>query len=92
MHPHVLQGISYYKDKPIFYSLGNFIFNQSIPKTALLKVTIAADNTPTFQLLAANASGAKTGQLEGEEKLAVYRYLESISTDISINEDGIVSH
>lgn len=92
MHPHVLQGISYYKDKPIFYSLGNFIFNQSIPQTALLKVTIAADNTPTFQLLAANASGAKTGQLEGEEKLAVYRYLESISTDISINEDGIVSH
>lgn len=91
MHPHVLQGISYYKDKPIFYSLGNYIFNQSIPKTALLKVTIAGDNTPTFQLLAANASGAKTSELEGEEKLAVYRYLENISTDISINEQGIVS-
>ena len=26
-HPHVLQGIEYYKEKPIFYSLGNFIFN-----------------------------------------------------------------
>ena len=24
-HPHVLQGIEYYKGKPIFYSLGNFV-------------------------------------------------------------------
>lgn len=28
-HPHVLQPVEIYKDKPIFYSLGNFIFDQS---------------------------------------------------------------
>lgn len=28
-HPHVTQGIEMYKGKPIFYSLGNFIFDQS---------------------------------------------------------------
>ncbi len=27
-HPHVLQEVEIYKDKPIFYSLGNFIFDQ----------------------------------------------------------------
>lgn len=27
-HPHVVQGMEVYKDKPIFYSLGNFIFDQ----------------------------------------------------------------
>jgi len=27
-HPHVVQNISLYKDVPIFYSLGNFIFDQ----------------------------------------------------------------
>ena len=27
-HPHVVQGMEIYKDKPIFYSLGNFIFDQ----------------------------------------------------------------
>ncbi len=27
-HPHVTQGIEVYKDRPIFYSLGNFIFDQ----------------------------------------------------------------
>lgn len=31
-HPHVTQGIEMYNGKPIFYSLGNFIFDQS--KTA----------------------------------------------------------
>ncbi|MEK7097968.1 MAG: CapA family protein [Patescibacteria group bacterium] len=27
-HPHVVQGVEIYKDKPIFYSLGNFVFDQ----------------------------------------------------------------
>ncbi len=28
-HPHVTEGVEVYKNKPIFYSLGNFIFDQS---------------------------------------------------------------
>ncbi|KZX14363.1 CapA family protein [Methanobrevibacter curvatus] len=32
-HPHVSQGIETYKNKTIFYSLGNFIFDQSNPAT-----------------------------------------------------------
>ena len=27
-HPHVVQGMEIYHNKPIFYSLGNFIFDQ----------------------------------------------------------------
>jgi gamma-polyglutamate biosynthesis protein CapA len=27
-HPHVVEGMEIYKEKPIFYSLGNFIFDQ----------------------------------------------------------------
>ncbi len=33
MHPHVLQGYEVYKDKYIFYSLGNFVFNMSYEPT-----------------------------------------------------------
>jgi poly-gamma-glutamate capsule biosynthesis protein CapA/YwtB (metallophosphatase superfamily) len=29
-HPHVLQPVEYYKGKPIFYSLGNFVFDQDL--------------------------------------------------------------
>lgn len=31
-HPHQFQGIELYKGKPIFYSLGNFIFDQNDPE------------------------------------------------------------
>ena len=37
-HPHVLQGIEYYNGKPIVYSLGNYVFGSSIPRTVLLNV------------------------------------------------------
>lgn len=90
-HPHVLQGITYYKEKPVFYSLGNFIFNQSIPRTAAVKVTIDGDNEPVVQLIAATAGNARTVACDGAEKAAIYDYLESISTGISIDDDGILS-
>ena len=90
-HPHVLQGVTYYKDKPVFYSLGNFIFNQNIPKTAVVKVTIDGDKAPVIQLIAAAASGAKTSVCESSQKTIVFDYLENISTGISIDENGILS-
>ena len=34
-HPHVTQGIEMYNGKPIFYSLGNFIFDQANPDTQI---------------------------------------------------------
>lgn len=90
-HPHVLQGISYYKEKPVFYSLGNFIFNRDIPKTAAVKVTIDSEQEPVIQLIAATASNARTVACDGAEKTAIYDYLEEISTGISIDDDGILS-
>lgn len=32
-HPHVIQPVEIYKNKPIFYSLGNFVFDQILPET-----------------------------------------------------------
>ncbi len=43
-HPHVLQGFEYYKDKPIAYSLGNFLFPSYVSgkkaETGILKLKI----------------------------------------------------
>src|SRR5690606_37322647 len=43
-HPHVVQDIAIYKGAPIFYSLGNFIFDQyfssEVQEGALLEVHI----------------------------------------------------
>lgn len=34
-HPHVVQDVGFYKDKPIFYSLGNFVFDQYFSKETM---------------------------------------------------------
>lgn len=33
-HPHIIQKEEYYEGKPIFYSLGNFVFDQRKPETS----------------------------------------------------------
>lgn len=85
-HPHVLQGIEYYNGKPIVYSLGNFIFYNTINQTALLKVTIDKDNNTSIRLLPCVASNAKTEFISEDKKEEFYSYIESISYDVSFKE------
>lgn len=90
-HPHVLQGIEFYQGKPIFYSLGNFIFNQSIDKTMAVKLEIPEEGEPMIRLLPASAQNARTGILEDTGAEELYRYVESISEGVSVDENGVVS-
>lgn len=89
-HPHVLQGIEYYNGKPIVYSLGNYIFNQEIGSTVLLKTTITPENETTLQLIPAYASGAKTQKMQEEDGAKLYQFMEGISYGVSISKDGMV--
>ena len=46
-HAHVTQGVEMYNGKPIFYNLGNFIFDQSNPATHIsyfLNLELVGDN------------------------------------------------
>lgn len=93
-HPHVLQGVEYYKGKPIVYSLGNFVFGSSIPKTALLQVTLPGEakeaGTEAILRLIPGTSGAGYTRMLTEEKRVqeFYRYMESISFGITLDEEG----
>ncbi len=89
-HPHVLQGIEYYNGKPIVYSLGNYIFNQEINSTVLLKTTITPENEITLQLIPAYASGAKTQKMQEEDGAQLYQFMEGNSYGVSISKDGVV--
>ena len=90
-HPHVLQGIEYYKGKPIFYSLGNFVFGSSIPKTMLVQAAFTGESL-SLQLIPGTSTGGYTSMLtDAESKTQFYQYLEGISFGVSVGEDGIVS-
>lgn len=59
-HPHVLQPLEYYKDKPIMYSLGNFVFGSTIPSTEMLKIVIGVDDSVTVTEIPCTSSGGYT--------------------------------
>lgn len=89
-HPHVLQGIEYYNGKPIVYSLGNYIFNQEIAATVLLKVRVTADHQAVLQLIPASATGAKTREMGDEQANGLCQQITDISFGVEIDSEGIV--
>ncbi len=95
-HPHVLQGIEYYQGKPIVYSLGNFVFGSSIPKTALLQVTLSKGEEgdgilSVFRLIPGTSGGGFTRRLTDEGELrAFYDYIVGISFGVSLDPWGVI--
>lgn len=90
-HPHCLQSVSFLDGRPVFYSLGNFIFGQAIERSAILKVTVDASGEPSFCLLPVFAASGITrlaDDVRGEE---ICRYLDQISPEARIAPDGTVA-
>ena len=90
-HPHVLQGIEIYKGKPIFYSLGNFWFSSATRETAIFKIILNPDDTMDFQIIPAMCEDTYTYMIHDEnEKKEYFDFIESISFDIEIDENGFI--
>lgn len=96
-HPHVVQDAEIYNNKPIFYSMGNFVFDQtfSIPtqRGLILKGEISDDHTK-IKILPTSIKNYRVELTEGEEKdivLSKFKgYLgEDIFTDdtLEINKE-----
>lgn len=89
-HAHVPQGIEYYKGVPIVYCLGNYIFNPNMVDTYALKVEWDTKNQLDLQVIPVDTRDLLTAELTGEEAQEFYRYLESISFGVEIDENGKV--
>lgn len=90
-HPHCLQGVSYIDGRPVFYSLGNFIFGQTIDRSAVLKVTVDASGNASFCLLPVYATQGVTRLADGARGEEICRYLNRISSGAAISSDGAVT-
>ena len=89
-HSHVPQGIEYYKDVPIVYCMGNYIFNDDMPDTYATKVTVDVEGNTSLQIIPIDTKSYLTSELTGEEAQAFYDYLEEISFNVSIDDSGVV--
>lgn len=93
-HPHCLQGMEYYNGKPIIYSLGNFWFNEKTLDTLLLQLHFSGDDDSQqleLKVIPAIQSECRTtGVLDPQEQERIFQFLEDISVNIEIEEDGMV--
>lgn len=87
-HPHVLQGVEYYNGKPIVYSLGNFVFGSSIPKTALLKVELRDEIANLSMIPCTSAAGYTCLVREPDKIQEFYEYMSELSFGVTFDTGG----
>ncbi len=94
-HPHCLQGMEYYNGRPVFYSLGNYWFNEKTLDSMLLKLTVReveGEVTLTPTILPALQKGYTTSYVSDvSERRALFDRLESLSSNVTIADDGTVT-
>ncbi len=94
-HSHCLQGMEYYDGKPILYSLGNYWFNEKTLDTMLVDLHFYGDDEGG-ELEVKIIPGVQSGYCtliakDAEEQERIYSFLEDISVNVEIDEEGVVS-
>lgn len=90
-HTHCLQGVEFYKDRPIVYSLGNFIFSRKTTDTAMIKLVIHGEGDLSLSMYPCKAEKGLTSMVTDPEEIRRFNeYIESISYDIRIDNDQIL--
>ncbi len=94
-HPHWLQGFEYYNKVPIAYSLGNFLFpsyvNGKSAETGVLTLTFKGKDVQ----MSFNPYIIRNNQVSPvneEEKKKALQYLQTISTDVEIDDTGKIKN
>jgi poly-gamma-glutamate capsule biosynthesis protein CapA/YwtB (metallophosphatase superfamily) len=83
-HPHVIQNIEAYHGAPIFYSLGNFIFDQYFSKETQEGLLVRASfdgDAVTYELLPVVSKESQPALAAGAERLAMLTALAARSDE-----------
>ncbi|WP_342565316.1 CapA family protein [Paenibacillus sp. FSL R7-0345] len=95
-HSHCLMGIEYYKHKPIYYSLGNFVFNKSTRGGEKTVHTMLADFTITktgitSKITPVKIIGGQPNFMGAAYNKETIKRLNQLSFNAKIAADGAVS-
>lgn len=90
-HPHCLQGIQYYGEVPVVYSLGNFWFNSKTLDTGIIQADISREGIQNLRFIPAIQSDCRTDLACDGEKERILSYLQSISYGVTIDSKGNIS-
>ena len=92
-HSHCLQGMEFHEGKPIIYSLGNYWFNEKTLDTMLVQLRISGNadrSNIEVEIIPAVQTGCRTIYAqEREEQRRIFDFLEEISINVEITDEGI---
>lgn len=91
-HPHVLQGLEYYKGKWIAYSTGNFIFtrstNEETWKTAVFQASCSRDAACSMKLIPYEAALGQAVPMLDDANRLLLEQMAKLSPGVRVNADG----
>lgn len=90
-HAHVLQGVEFYKGKPLIYNLGNFIFNAKTMDTGILQIHMDKDGNLSYEFVPAIQKDCYTQIVQGEEQERILRFMEEISVNARFDGQGFIT-
>lgn len=90
-HPHVIQGIGYEGNVPVFYSLGNYWFSSKELDSALLTLEIGETGLVSAWFQPCLTRGCSTLEATGAEKDRVLALMRSLSPNAKIDDNGYVT-
>ena len=96
-HPHVLQGVDYIEDVPVYYSLGNFFFSldENMPKsfdTGLAKISISRDGEIKASFIPCRFDEGVISLIDdNKEAQKIYSELNKVSGDARFDHNGLIN-
>lgn len=84
-HPHILQGAEVYRGRPIFYSLGNFLFDSLAlpPEGAVVGCTFSRRGLERAWLRPTTQAGGRVLVLEAPESQPLLDLIRRLSADLN---------
>ena len=92
-HSHCLQGMEFYNGKPVIYSLGNYWFNDKTLDSMLIELHFSGNDVEQnleVRMIPAIQTHATTNWVDEAEQERIFEFMESISINVEIDEDGVV--
>lgn len=94
-HPHVLQGVEIYKGKPIFYSLGNFVFgtkNELTSNTMIGQINFIDKDIDNIKIIPCSIIAGRPIPIIDDKRIEKINYINTISKDFNTKFDveGII--
>lgn len=92
-HSHVLQGIEWYRGKPVFYSLGNFVFTSRTVKSSdsMILTLSLSESAVEAKVIPAKIVSTQPRLMDDKYNQAAYAKLNKISYNAKVLEDGTVA-